>query len=110
MKKKRFIPVLVFITVFSIFTFVLNRILNEEMIAISCAALVLSIFLLFAYENALKSKKSGVGESINFTKKYYQSRGELEKYQQILKNALIFTLCVAAILFICGLVRAILNY
>lgn len=111
MSKKNLI-LLVLIIVLFILSFVLFNIFDKQfrILEISSAMFMLSVFCLFEYSNALKPKKTGIGASINFTKKHYQNRGELQKYQNITKRCLVVTFGLGIITLIFGLIEISIYY
>ena len=102
---KKFKLLLIGIIMFMILTFTLQCIFKEHTknFGISCGVALLSIFLLFAYKNALIPTRKGLGAPINMTKKHYEQKGELNKYQSLCKILFITTLCVATLNLISGL-------
>lgn len=110
--KKKFALLLIGIIVLMILTFTLQCIFKEHTknFGISCGVAFLSIFLLFAYKNALSPTKEGLGVPINRTKKYYERKGELYKYQSLCKILFITTMGVAALTLIGGLSDVFLTF
>lgn len=111
MNKKNVILLILIIILF-VLSFVLFNILDKQfrVLEIASAMFLLSVFCLFEYNNALKLKKTGIGASINFTKKHYQKRGELQKYQNITKRCLVVTFGLGIITLIFGLIEISIYY
>lgn len=109
--KKRFTFFLIGIIVLMIITYMLNINFNEQTksFGTSCGMLFLSIFCMFCYKDALTPTKGGLGRPINMTKKYYEKKGELYKYQSLCKILFIITISVAAIYLIRGLAKIFLT-
>ena len=110
--KKKFTLLLIGIIVLMILTFTLQCIFKEQtkQFGFSCGASFLSIFCLFDYKNALTPSRTGLGASINMTKKYYEKKGELYKYQSLCKILFIITMSIAALTLIDGLRNIFLTY
>ncbi len=102
MKLKRFIPILIAQIAWMLLTFALQNLFQEQTagFGLSCGACFLSIFCLFGYRNALKPTEF-FGPR-NFTKKHYESKGDLPGYQRLCKILLIVTLCVSVGNFLMG--------
>ena len=110
MKKKHFI--LIFIGIIAmILTFTLQCLFSEMTgdFGLSCGTFFLSIFFLFGYKNALIPMERG-GFVVNTTKRYYQSRDELPKYQNLCKILFIITISFGALSFIKGIGNVLFHY
>ena len=103
MKKKSFILVFIGIIAAMVLTFSLRCLFSETTgdFGLSCGMFFLSIFFLFGYKNALIPMERG-GFAVNRTKRYYQSRDELPKYQNLCKILFIITIGFGALSFIKG--------
>ena len=110
--KKKFALLLIGIIILIILTFALQCIFKEHTknFGLSCGAAFLSIFLLFTYKNALTPTKEGLGAPINRTKKYYERKGELHKYQSLCKILFITTIGVSALTLIGGVSEIFLTF
>ena len=100
MKTKNFILVFIVIIMAMILTFTLQCLFSEitRDFGLSCGMFFLSIFFLFGYKNALMPMERG-GFAINRTKRYYQSRNELPKYQKLCKILFSITISLGALFF-----------
>ena len=112
MTKKKFTFLLIGIIVLIILTFTLQALfLNQtKNFGISCGALFLSTFCLFCYKDALNPTKGGLGRPINMTKKYYEKKGDLRKYQNLCKILFIITIGVGTLCLLLGLCEIFINY
>ena len=110
--KKRFAFLLSGIIVLMALTFTLQILFNNQTknFGTSCGALFLSIFCLFCYKDALKPTQVGIGHPINMTKKYYEKKGELHKYQSLCKVLFIATIVIAALTLMRGLGEIFMIY
>lgn len=110
--KKKFALVLIGIIVLMILTFILQSLFNDQTknFGISCGMLFLSIFCLFGYKNALNPTKGGFGHPVNMTKKHYEKKGELYKYQSLCKVLFIVTTSVALLTLINGIGEIFIVY
>ena len=110
--KKRFAFLLSGIIVLMALTFTLQILFNNQTknFGISSGALFLSIFCLFEYKNALTPSEKGLGAPINRTKKYYERKGELHKYQSLCKVLFIATIVIAALTLMRGLGEIFMIY
>lgn len=111
MKNKHFLLIFSGIIVLIALTFNLQYLLGEitNMFGLSCAAFFISTFCLFDYKNALKPM-SRVGFTRNSTKRYYQSRGELPKYQNICKILFLITISFGTITLTTGIGELLIYY
>ncbi len=103
MKKKFALRlILIGIIILIILTFTLHCVFKDqtENFGISCGLACISIVLLFAYKNALTPSRTGIGVPIDMTKKYYERKGELYKYQGLCKILFIITISVAVLTLI----------
>ena len=84
-------------------TFILNNLFSDQTkkFGTSCGIFFISTFPLVEYKNALKPTKNF--GSINRTKKYYEKKGKLEKYQSLCKILFLVTISLAAITLFVGL-------
>ena len=110
--EKKFAFLLIGIIVFIILTFTLQCVFKEQTknFGISCGITFLSIFLLFEYKNALTPAKKGFGAPINMTKKFYEEKGKLHKYQNLCKILFIITIGFATLTLIGGINDVFFNY
>ena len=111
MKTKNFILVFIVIIMAMILTFTLQCLFSEIAgdFGLSCGMLFLSIFFLFGYKNALMPMERG-GFAINMTKRYYQSRDELPKYQKLCKILFIVTISFGTLSFVKGMGNVLFHY
>ena len=111
MKTKKFILVFIVIIMAMILTFTLQCLFSEIAgdFGLSCGMLFLSIFFLFGYKNALMPMERG-GFAINMTKRYYQSRDELPKYQKLCKILFIVTISFGTLSFVKGMGNVLFHY
>ena len=111
MKTKNFILVFIVIIMAMILTFTLQCLFSEIAgdFGLSCGMLFLSIFFLFSYKNALMPMERG-GFAINMTKRYYQSRDELPKYQKLCKILFIVTISFGTLSFVKGMGNVLFHY
>ena len=111
MKTKNFILVFIVIIMAMILTFTLQCLFGEIAgdFGLSCGMLFLSIFFLFGYKNALMPMERG-GFAINMTKRYYQSRDELPKYQKLCKILFIVTISFGTLSFVKGMGNVLFHY
>ena len=111
MKTKKFILVFIVIIMAMILTFTLQCLFSEitRDFGLSCGMFFLSIFFLFGYKNALIPMERG-GFAINRTKRYYQSRDELPKYQRLCKILFIVTISFGTLSFVKGMGNVLFHY
>lgn len=109
---KKFVLLLIGIIVLILLTFTLQCVFMEQTknFGISCGGAFLSIFFLFEYKNALSPSKKGIGAPINMTKKFYERKGNLQKYQSLCKILFIIIMCTVALSLIGGINDVFLNY
>ena len=108
---KHFILVFIGIIIAMILTFTLQCLFSEitRDFDLSCGMFFLSIFFLFSYKNALIPLERG-GFAVNMTKRYYQSRDELPKYQNLCKILFIITISLGALFFFEGMGTILFHY
>ena len=111
MKTKHFILVFIVIIMAMILTFTLQCLFSEISgdFGLSCGMFFLSTFFLFGYKNALKPMERG-GFAVNMTKRYYQSREELPKYQKLCKILFIVTIGLGILFFIKSMGNVLFHY
>lgn len=68
----------------------------------------IAVFALFSYKNALKPM--GFISEKNSSKAHYQKRGELPKYKQICKSALILLSGLGSLFLLRGLVAILVTH
>ena len=68
-----------------------------------------SIFCLVLYKNALKPRDD-ISFEKNTTKRYYEKRGELHKYESLCKFLFIFLIIIGSFTFILGFVEVFIKY
>lgn len=102
MNKKRFLFILIGITALLILTFILKTLFNEQTtnFGISCGMFFLSLFCLSCYKNALKPTNNF--GPINRTKKHFEKKKELYKYEALCKTLFIITISIAVLTLIGG--------
>ena len=112
MTKKKFVFLLIGIILLIFLTFTLQALfLNQtKNFGISCGVLFLSTFCLFCYKDALNPTKEGLGHPINMTKKYYEKKGDLRKYQNLCKILFIIMISVGTLCLLLGLYEIFINY
>lgn len=110
MKKKPFLWTLILLIVLIAVTFALQTLFREQtnLFELSAGVYLLSVFCLFAYQNALKPTED-FGPR-NPTKSHYEKHGYLPKYQCICKILLIVTFAVGTLNFFGGLGEVIFHY
>lgn len=110
MKKKHFVFILTGIIILMILTFALQTIFGEQTtkFGLSCGIFFLSIFCLFCYKNALKPTET-FGPR-NMTKKYYEKKGDLPKYQNLCKILFVITISAGTLTLLGGFGEIIINY
>lgn len=103
MKKKQFAVVLVGIIALIIMTLILQTLFNDRTssFGVSSGAFFLSTFCLVCYNNALKPTEDW-GPN-NPTKRYYEKKGELNKYQNLCKTLFIITIMVGTLSLLRGI-------
>ena len=110
--RKHFVLILIGIIILMIFTFTLQNFFLEQTDSFgkSCGLFFISIFCLFCYKTALNPTVKGIGRPINLTKKYFENKGELHKYQNLCKVLFIITNIVALVTLFRGLCEILLIY
>ena len=111
MKTKHFIFILIVIIIAMILTFTLQYLFSEitSVFGLSCGMLFLSIFFLIGYKNALIPMERG-GFTIDMTKRYYQSRDELPKYQKLCKILFIVAISFGTLSLLKGVRTILFHY
>ena len=111
MKTKHFIFTFIGIIIAMILTFTFQYLFSEitRDFGLSCGMLFLSIFFLFGYKNALMPMERS-GFAINRTKRYYQSRDELPKYQKLCIILFIVTISFGTLSFVKGMGNVLFHY
>lgn len=107
MKKKHLI-LIVLVNVLVIFvSYALNTLFIDQTERFISAAMgaFLAIILIFEYKNALKHTKG-----IKGVKKYYEKRGELDKYQNICKFLFAFAFLSGVWSFVRGIGVIFINF
>lgn len=109
MKKKHYALIFTGIVLLMVIAFTLQCFFSEQTtkLGFSCGAYFLSIFALFAYKNALKPSDPFV---INHTKRHYERKGELPKYQNLCKILFIITISVGSLYLIGGIGEILFFY
>ena len=109
MKTKHFILIFVGIIIVMILSFTLQCLFSEITgdFDLSCGSFFLSVFCLFCYKNALKPSEKFVRNS---TKRHYEKKGELPKYQKICKILFIITIGFGTLIFIKGTGLVLIHY
>ena len=111
MKKKHYVLIFTGIVLLMVIAFTLQCLFSEitRDFGLSCGMFLLSIFFLFGYKNALMPMERG-GFAINMTKRYYQSRDELPKYQKLCKILFIVTISFGTLSFVKGMGNVLFHY
>ena len=107
MKNKHFI-LIVLCNVFMFFvSFASKALFVDQTVEFdyACMGFFFAIILIFEYKNALKPTKG-----INMTKKYYEKRCELNKYQNICKFFFLFAFVLGILNFLCGVGVILIDY
>ena len=101
MKKKYFVLLLIGIISVILLASILDIVFEENTtdFGLSAGMFFLSIFCLVEYKNALMPKKN---TEINMTKKHYEKKGELPKYQKLCLVFLLLTIALGLIFFARG--------
>ncbi len=110
MKNKHFIFIFIGIIILMIISFTLQTLFKDQTkeFDLSCGIFFLSIFCLFCYKNALKPTETF--GPINMTKRYYEKKGELPKYQNLWKILFIITISVGILTLLGGFGEIIIHY
>ena len=112
MNKKHFVLVLIGIIALIILSFTLQTLFNDQIqnLELACISFSLSIFCLFCYKDALKPTEKGIGRPVNMTKKHYERKGELHKYQNLCKILFIVTISYGALMLFFGFGDLLFTY
>lgn len=110
MKKKYFILIFIGLIAMITVSFILQNLYSEKTRYFGFAAgmFFIAVFALFSYKNALKP--TGFISEKNSSKAHYQKRGELPKYKQICKSALILLSGLGSLFLLRGLIAIIVTH
>ena len=110
MKKKHYALIFTGIVLLMVIAFTLQCFFSEQTtkLGFSCGAYFLSIFCLACFQNALKPSESF--GPINTTKRHYEKKGELPKYQNLCKILFIITISVGSMFLIGGIGEILFFY
>ena len=110
MKKKHYALIFTGIVLLMVIAFTLQCFFSEQTtkLGFSCGAYFLSIFCLVGFQNALKPTESF--GPINTTKRHYEKKGELPKYQNLCKILFIITISVGSLSLIGGIGEILFLY
>ena len=98
--KKKYLILIVLVNVLVFFgSYALKTLFADQSATFNfaCIGNFLAVILIFEYKNALKPTKG-----INTTKKYYEKRGELDKYKNICKFFFLAAFIAGILSFLCG--------
>ena len=103
MKKKHYALVFAGIVLLMVIAYILQCLFGENTsnFGFSCGAYFLSLFCLACFQSALKPSDSF--GPINQTKRYYEKKGELPKYQNLCKILFIIMISVGSLFLISGM-------
>ncbi len=109
--KKYFALILTGIIILTVITFLLYNLFNDQTeFRHSCIAFACSIFCLVCYKDALKPSERGPAQPINMTKKHYERRGELHKYERLCKILFAITIAYGFLNLMFGLGEVLVIY
>ena len=110
MKKKHYALVFAGIVLLMAIAYILQYLFGENTsnFGFSCGAYFLSLFCLACFQNALNPTESF--GPINTTKRHYEKKGELPKYQNLCKILFIITISVGSLFLIGGIGEILFFY
>lgn len=110
MRKKYFILIFIGLIAMITVSFILQNLYSGQTRYFGFAAgmFFIAVFALFSYKNALKPM--GFISEKNSSKAHYQKRGELPKYKQICKSALILLSGLGSLFLLRGLIAIIVTH
>lgn len=110
MKKKHYVLTFSAIILIMVITFTLQCFFDEQTPKFGYAggAYFLSIFCLVSFQNALKPTE--LFGPINRTKRHYEKKGELSKYQNLCRILFIITISMGALFLIGGIGEVLFLY
>ena len=106
--KKKYLILIVLVNVLVFFSsYLLKTLFADQSVAFNftCMSNFFAVILIFEYKNALKPTKG-----INTTKKYYEKRGELDKYKNICKFFFLAAFIAGILSFLRGVFVIVVNY